>query len=309
MRKFIMFCASFFTMALLIFASPVRAQNVSWVSPTGNDTNQPCGETTPCATFAGAIHPGVVQINCLASGNYGPVTLTTSMIIDCGTGNIGNVAKAEIGNTSINLDSPSAPITVVLRHLSFNGGAIVTNAVGSATTFSSGTVVIEDCTIHGYTGAAINFQPQNGRGSLQVLNSEVFNNATGISVSPASGQIASVTLDHVTISGNSQSGLVLGGGVVAGTMSNSIVVSNTVDGVLANAVQVFFTVDQSIISTNLSSGIHTNSAGVVLNVGATTIGGNGTGVRASSGSLISFGNNQISANGLNGTFTATTPLQ
>jgi hypothetical protein len=308
MRKFIMFCASLFTMALLIFASPVWAQNVSWVSPTGNDTNNPCGETTPCETFAGAIHPGVVQINCLASGNYGPVTLTTSMVIDCGTGNIGNVARSATGNASINLDSPSVPITVVLRHLSFNGGATFTSAV-AATTFSSGTLVIEDCTIHGYTGAAINFQPQSGRGSLQVLNSEVFNNATGISVSPTSGQIASVTLDHVTISGNSQSGLVLGGGVVAGTMSNSVVVSNTVDGVLANAVQVFFTVDQSIISTNLSSGIHTNSAGTVLNVGATTIGGNGTGVSASSGSLISFGNNQMSANGLNGTFTATTPLQ
>ena len=43
--------------------------------------------------------------------------------------------------------------------------------------------------------------------------------------------------------------------------------------------------------------------------GAAPIGGNGTGVKATAGSLISFGNNQISANGSNGSFTANTALQ
>jgi hypothetical protein len=46
-----------------------------------------------------------------------------------------------------------------------------------------------------------------------------------------------------------------------------------------------------------------------VNVGASTIGGNGTGVLASSGSLISFGNNQMSTNATNGNFTSTTPLR
>jgi hypothetical protein len=46
-----------------------------------------------------------------------------------------------------------------------------------------------------------------------------------------------------------------------------------------------------------------------VNVGASTIGGNGTGVVAQSGSLISFGNNQMSANGTNGNFTSTTALR
>jgi len=47
----------------------------------------------------------------------------------------------------------------------------------------------------------------------------------------------------------------------------------------------------------------------VVNVGASTIGGNGTGVLPSSGSIISFGNNQMSANGSNGNFTSTTTLR
>ena len=78
---------------------------------------------------------------------------------------------------------------------------------------------------------------------------------------------------------------------------------------IASASQVYFTVEESSIVANLSYGVLTNSAGSVVNVGASTIGGNRTGVTAFSGSLISFGNNQMSANGVNGSFTATTPLQ
>jgi hypothetical protein len=72
---------------------------------------------------------------------------------------------------------------------------------------------------------------------------------------------------------------------------------------------VFFTVEESSIVDNLVNGIQTNSANAYVNVGASTIGGNSTGVLASSGSLISFGNNQMSANGTNGNFTSTTGLR
>jgi len=44
-------------------------------------------------------------------------------------------------------------------------------------------------------------------------------------------------------------------------------------------------------------------------VGASTIGGNGTGVLPTAGSLISFGDNHMSANGANGNFTSTTALR
>jgi hypothetical protein len=100
-----------------------------------------------------------------------------------------------------------------------------------------------------------------------------------------------------------------GAGVVAGTMRNSVAGENGTDGVFAQAGQVFFTVEESSIVDNLLNGIQTGSAGSIVNVGASTIGGNGTGVLASSGSLISFGNNQMSANGTNGNFTSTTGLR
>src|ERR1700704_6251187 len=87
MRKCILLCA----MVLAMSASPVRAQNVLWVSATGSDAPV-CSQAAPCLTFQGAINKGsVAQINCLTSGNYGPFTVTASITIDCGTGNIGTI--------------------------------------------------------------------------------------------------------------------------------------------------------------------------------------------------------------------------
>jgi hypothetical protein len=307
MRKIILLCASLFAMALSMSASPVRAQNVSFVSPLGSDSNT-CSQTSPCASFAGAYNKvGVSQINCLGSGIYGPITITTSLTIDCGTGNVGNIAYA--GGSAITINTTAAA-TIILRHLAMNGLSSNNDGI-NATSFFSGTLIVEDCMIQGYSaGRGIQFVPTSGRGLLQVSNSQIFGNVVGIEVFPASGQIASVTLNQVELVGNSDDGLALTGqGVVAGTMRGSVVGENGNDGVLTAAPQVFFTIEESSIVDNLGNGIQTDSAGSVVNVGASTIGGNGTGVKSFSGSLISFGNNQMSANGVNGNFTSTTALQ
>ena len=307
MRKLIVLATSLFAMVLLISASPARAQSVLWVSANGLDTNV-CSQTSPCATFQGAINKGsVIQINCLNSGFYGAVTITASITIDCGSGNIGNVGVGASGN-AITITTPSVA-TIVLRHLSLFGAA---NTVGiSAFGFSSGTLIVEDCMIQGFHfGTGIFFAPSGGRGLLQVSNTQIFDNGNGIGVFPTSGQVASVTLNKVEMVGNAGSGLALqGAGVVAGTMRHSFAGENGAAGVFTDAGQVFFTIEESSLVANLGFGVQTNSAGSVVNVGASTIGANGTGVNAASGSIISFGNNQMSANGSNGNFTSTTALR
>jgi hypothetical protein len=308
MRKFILFCASFFTMVLSISATPVLAQSVLWVSATGNDLSA-CSPTVPCATFQGAINKGgVARINCLGSGNYGPVTIQTSLTIDCGAGNVGNIASSSANGILITTTSAA---TIILRHLALNGFASINTIEGiNAKSFSSGTLIVEDCMIHGYqNGFGINFTPTSGRSLLQVSNTQIFDNYDGIIVDPSVGQIASVTLNGVELVGNTMFGVILAGGVVAGTMRDSVVGENGDTGVIALASQVFFTIEESSIVDNLLHGIQTASDGSIVNVGASTIGGNGTGVLASNGSLISFGNNQMSANGTNGNFTSTTALR
>jgi hypothetical protein len=310
MRKLILLCASLCSMALFFAASPVRAQNVLWVASNGSDGNN-CGQTTPCATFQGAINKGSVsQINCLTSGNYGVVTITASLTIDCGTGNVGTVSVTGATNNAITINSSSAA-TIVLRHLSLSGNNSAQFGISGASSFASGTLVVEDCTIQGFTGGSgIVFGPSTGRGLLQVSDSRIFNNGFGIFVTPSNNQIASVTLNRVELTGNSIDGLDLrGSGVVVGTMRVSVAGGNGANGVFAGATQVFFTVEESSIATNLGAGIQTNSAGSVVNVAASTIGGNGTGVLPTSGSLISFGDNHMSANGANGNFTSTKALR
>lgn len=281
-------------------------QSVFWVSSSGSDINS-CSEISPCLTFQGAIDKGNAgQINCLTSGNYGPVTIVASITIDCGTGNVGNIVSSSANGITINA---GAAATVVLRHLVLDGLGSNTMTGINATSFFGGSLIIEDCMIHGYANAnGIYFNPSSGRGLLQVSNSQIFGNLNGITISPASSQIASVTLNRVELVANSNVGLALAGGVVAGTMRYSVVGSNGGDGFIAQSSQVFFTIEESSIVDNLSIGVHANSAGVV-NVGNSTIGGNGTGVKDNTGSVISFGNNQMSTNGSNGTFTSTTRLQ
>jgi Right handed beta helix region len=306
MRKLVLLCA----MVFVVMAGPAHAQNILWVASNGSDANS-CTQTAPCATFAGAIQKGgVAQINCLSSGSYGVLNSTTvsisgSITIDCGTGNVGNIFS---NGTAISIDASSA-VTVVLRHLSLNGLGTAANGI-TTPGFPSGSLTVEDCTIQGNVGAGISFIPSSGRGLLQVSDSQVINNAFGITVQPVNGQIASVTLNRVEVAGNAVDGLsLIGPGVVAGTMRDSLVASNGADGVQASANQVFFTVEESSIIANLSSGIHTTSAGSNLTVTASTIGANGTGIKATAGSIVSFGNNSLNGNGSDGAFTSTISLK
>ena len=305
MRKLALFCTALGAMLLAISATPVHAQNVLWVASGGSDAAV-CSQTAPCATFQGALDKGsVTLINCLNSGNYGGFTIDQSVTIDCGAGNVGNVVVSAGSAIIINTAAPAA---VVLRHLSLNG--LGTANYGINATFAGGSLIFEDCTVQGFGLIGIYFASNAPRGLLQVSNSEVFRNNDGIYVLSQSGQIASVALNRVEMVGNINTGLALiGNGIVAGTMRRSVVAANGNNGVAAEAKQLYFTVEGSSITANLVNGIVTNNAAAVVNVGGSTIGGNGTGVKATAGQLISFGNNEISLNGRNGSFTGTAPLQ
>jgi hypothetical protein len=143
-----------------------------------------------------------------------------------------------------------------------------------------------------------------------VSNTQIFDNEEGVSIQPPSGQIASVSFNQVELIANTGNGIFLtGAGVTAGTIRNSVIGENGTNGVLAQSGQVFVTVEESSIVANLSNGIQTNSAGANLNVTASTISANGTGIKPTSGSIVSFGNNTLNGNAVDGNFTSTTALR
>jgi hypothetical protein len=301
--------------AMVLFAVGTSAQAQTWVSATGSDANT-CTQASPCATFAKAytVAGAGGTILCLNSGQYATTTLTitTDVTIDCGEGAIGRMDLTS-GSVGINISAGSA-VHVTLRHLSMSGAS---GSSGIVATIPAGSLVIEDSIIKGFTGTGSNgygilFTPTgSGRSSLSLSSTKVQSNNIGVSVAPASGQITSVGFYSVGIGGNGTDGLDLAGaGVTAGDMRQSVLANNGANGFVgSSAGGVFFTIEGSTVSANLGVGIQTNAAAANVAVAASTIGGNGMGIRALSGSLLSFGDNHISANGSNGTFTGVTPLQ
>src|SRR5579859_7309954 len=82
--------------ALLLGASAVNAQATrTWVSGVGDDAN-PCSRTAPCKTWAGAISktaPGG-EIDALDPGGFGALTITKSITLDGGGGQVASVLVA-----------------------------------------------------------------------------------------------------------------------------------------------------------------------------------------------------------------------
>jgi hypothetical protein len=294
-------------MAFAVPATPAMAQLTrTWVSGVGDDAN-PCTRTAPCKTFAGAIATKTSaggEIDCLDPGEFGAVTITQSVTIDC-SGGMGGGIEVTTPSNAITINTSSGAV-IILRNLNLNGLGTIGASGISITSFPNGALILQHCTITGFPGAAINFTPNTGRGLLHMSDSSVFKNGVGVIVSPASGVIASAVFDRVEIVSNSTDGIDLSGaGTVAGTLRQSFVGENGGDGISATATAgVYFTVEESSVIDNLQYGVFSGATGVALEVGASTVGANGTGVKTTAGSVFTFGNNQMSANGVNGSFTA-----
>src|SRR5205814_1461737 len=88
---------------LLLNALPAHAQNNrSFVSGTGSDANA-CTRSAPCLTFNQAhsqTNAGGL-INCLDPGEFGLVTITKAITIDC-TGKFGAVLSTGTNGITIN---------------------------------------------------------------------------------------------------------------------------------------------------------------------------------------------------------------
>ena len=81
----------------------------TWVSGVGDDAN-PCSRTAPCKTFAGAISKTATngEIDVLDPGGFGAMTITKSITIDGGDGQIASVLVT--GTPGITVDGAGAVV-------------------------------------------------------------------------------------------------------------------------------------------------------------------------------------------------------
>ena len=292
---------------LLGTAQLAQAQNTrSWVSGVGDDVN-PCSRTAPCKTFAGAISKTLAggTIDCLDPGGFGAVTITKSLTIEGGLWN----ASVLVQGTSGIVVSANPGDVVILRNLAIESVVSNTNGgIHGIRFIAGGELHVEHVTITNFVDNGIDFEPSNAGAKLFVDNTSVRNNgtsnATGGGVYVLNGE---ATIDHLTADGNFYGIRVGAGGTV--TVSNSVVSGGSEGFLAAN--------DPSAVLNISSSTTTHNDFGIVASQGATvrcnavTIVNNHSYGLFNDGAstLVSFGNNALVGNSINGVFSVGVAVQ
>src|SRR5215467_8516262 len=174
----------------------------TWVSGVGDDAN-PCSRTAPCKTFAGAISktaPGG-EIDALDPGGYGALTITKSITLDGGGGQVASVLVA--GTNGIVVAAGSTDV-VIIRNIRFDGllGSGNANAGINGIRFISGkTLVIENCDIFGFNNNGIDIA-NNQTSQVTVKNTTVTNVASvGLRATTSAGTVG-VSIDESQFTAN-----------------------------------------------------------------------------------------------------------
>ncbi|MCR5859605.1 right-handed parallel beta-helix repeat-containing protein [Mesorhizobium sp. J428] len=303
--------------ALLGLASNASAQATrTWVSGVGDDAN-PCSRTAPCKTFAGAISKTATggEINCLDPGGFGGVTITKAITIYCDDVEAGVLVS---GTNAIVVNAPTSA-AVVLRGLDIEGLGTGLNGVRF---IAGGSLHVDDCLIRNFSAAGggngIAFVPSNNA-KLLVTNSTIWRNAVGVAgagilIAPTGGAAAEVVVDNV-VSSNNNNGLHANSttsGAISVTIVNSVFSLNTGNGIAATggAGNVDIIADGATASDNAAAGIRASGATAIVRLSNSNVSGNANGLSAlSSGQILSFVNNRIRANAVDGAPTGTLTQQ
>jgi len=288
-------------------STPAQAQaSRTWVSGVGDDAN-PCSRTAPCKTFAGAISktaPGG-EIDCLDPGGFGAVTITKSITIDCGAGQIGSILAA--GTNGINVSAATTDI-VRIRNLSIQG---VTTGITGILATTMGALYVENVVITGFNAgnaAGIRFQPTNASAKLFVTDSIMDHNGIstttggGIVIVPGATGSANIQITNTKLVDNSVGLNLFSNGGMFVAMQGGIVATNDGDGIRAVATAVLnLTITDTSIVNNFGTGVLASGAAATVRIGGATISGNVTGVSFAGATMQSFKNNQIAGNNTDGT--------
>jgi len=299
---FVGFAISFCALTTAAQAQATR----TWVSGVGDDAN-PCSRTAPCKTWAGAISKtsNCGEIDALDPGGFGGVTITKSITLDGGGGQVASILVAGTPGITI-ANSDTVCRTVILRNLrivGINSGTIGVNIVSSA----FGAVSVENVQINQFTSQCLYVnatQPQ----LVNVVNSTLEFCAMGglVATSPASTD--KVNVYNSVFAGNSV-GITIHGNTLATVLSSEIV-NNTTGGVLADTgATAKLDIDRSTISNNLGYGVQATAGAIIDLSNSSVVFNSGQGLFANGGTINTWSNNYVTGNNPDGARSATiTPM-
>ena len=292
----------FLTVAVcFLFSLTASAQATrTWVSGVGDDVN-PCSRTAPCKTFAGAISKTATngEINCLDPAGYGAVTVTKSITIDC-EDTQGSILSAGTNGVIVNITSATdTKKAFTLRGISINGAGTGINGVR---VLAANQVNLEEVVISGVTQHGVSLENTTGTTKVSIDNCAMRNNGgNGINTFIVGGNV-SLNVSNSRLNNNT-TGLNLSNATKA-TISDSVINGNTTGLQAASAT---LGVNSCTISHN-TTGI-TSSAGGAIRIMGNLITNNGTGLSLGGGTITSFVSNVFSGNTVDGAPSSSVPLQ
>jgi hypothetical protein len=243
------------------------------------------------------------EIDCLDPGGFGAVTITKSIVIDCGA-TLGSVLVA---GTHAIIVNGAATDRVILRNLSINGMGTGLNGIYA---LSVGTLHIENVAIRGMSGVGIYFGTA-ANSKMTVDHSVVRDNGShGIYVVPNPGMTAVVAVTESKLTGNASAGIRVDDGGKA-TVSDTALLNNGSNGATAASLSggaAEITLERVVTAGNGSGGVVANGPLAVIRMSNVTTVNNTFGLNApvNGASLVTFGNNRAAGNsGGNGSATST----
>jgi hypothetical protein len=303
-------------LACLALPSTALAQATrTWVSGTGDDAN-PCSRTAPCKTFAGAISKTIAggEIDAIDPGGYGALTITKSITID---GGAGQVASVLVNGANGIVVSAGSTDRVILRNLRFEGNAQSANAGLNGVRFLSGQHLwLDNDVIQNFGQNGVDFASSQANSRLDLNGTTIENvNGNGVNVT-SSGNNLRVGIANSTIEGAAGDGIHVT--QTTGTPARVTVSSSHVDGnhcglVLGGTcgssgagtgVAVVGLGYDSTFNDNSAAGLFVAGTTGVAIIGRDVISDNTNGLQGS-GSVISFGNNLLGGNVTDGSTSST----
>jgi hypothetical protein len=291
------FLGALFVAGLAI--APAHAQATrTWVSGVGDDAN-PCSRTAPCKTWPGAISktaPGG-EIDALDPGGFGTVTITKSITLDGGGGQVASILSSP-GVNGINV-SAAATDVIILRNLRINGAG---GATGVAIN-TAARVVIEKCDIFGFATSGVTAAPSSGTVAVKIQETTLNNNNVGVSSKPTGGATVNMSVDHSWLDANVGGGIKVdgtGGGPSNVSINDSSMSLNGgagANGVSGSSGNVAMDLMRDTITKNGGAGVQANISGggtSSVTVGQSMLSNNGSAWQALGGaSLLSYMNNEV----------------
>jgi hypothetical protein len=310
MRKTIL-CVILTCSIALAAQTPAQAFFRNYISSFGNDSNN-CDRATPCATVQGALikSPPGGEIICLdtVSDFTGP-SINKSITIDC-TG-------AHLTTDTIAINAAATDV-VTLRGVTVDAAAAYVWSQGTAgiVFVGAGTLRLEKTTI-GYPVNIINasgvaFAP-TGTAKLQVVDCLIAHAGTtnstpaaGIYIRPASGIQATVAIERTVVENNLFGIFADGtaGGTIRGAVKDSFVSGNIDNGISVNTTgaNVSLMIENTLVTGN-NYGLVVAGTGGLLLVRHSTITANNNGLATfSGGQAVSYRDNAVNNNTVDGAF-------